>query len=89
VIDIIRFRLGRDQQWLLRGDSSPSFKIGGPPRGKGRRDERKSLTGSRSGTVLFSGLLSLDMLCCSKCCRATSWRPRSSGDIGAMIGQTG
>jgi hypothetical protein len=33
VIDIIRFRLGRDQQWLLRGDSSPSFKIGGPLRG--------------------------------------------------------
>jgi hypothetical protein len=39
--------LTRAQQSLLRGDSSPSFEIGGPLRGNGRPDDRKSLSGSR------------------------------------------
>jgi len=32
-----------DQQWLLRGNSSPPFKIGGPGCGEGCAGERKSL----------------------------------------------
>jgi hypothetical protein len=42
------------QQWLLRGDSSPPFKIGGPGCGEGGAGERKSFAGSRSGRVRWS-----------------------------------
>jgi hypothetical protein len=56
---------GSDQQWLLRGNSSPSFEIGGRLCGGGRRDDRESLTFSGSDAATRSERSSLAMSPCS------------------------
>jgi hypothetical protein len=45
---------GRGQQWMLRSDSSPSFKIGEVLGGDGRTGKRDPLIWSRSGAALLS-----------------------------------
>jgi hypothetical protein len=40
-----------NQQWLLRSNSGPSFRIGGPLGAEGLVEERKSLMVSRLGSA--------------------------------------
>jgi hypothetical protein len=46
--------LGRGQQWMLRSDSGPSFKIGELLGGVGRAGDRDPLIWSRSGVARLS-----------------------------------